>query len=208
MAKLEAILAELGIFHYLSDFIEQGFDSWDTILDIMESDFAAIGVKLGHRRKLQRKIADSMGWPGNWALPPHTRNTPYNDRRTREQIIGIAKAEGKKTGTGREPRRAKRRYRRHPKPDQNAPQRPPSAYVLFSNEIRDKIEGRNLSFTERAKLSGEKWSSLSPGEKGSYQGRAFYAKEIYDAELSEYKQTSQYREYLQYLLEFKARHPK
>jgi hypothetical protein len=30
---------------------------------------------------------------------------------------------------------------------------------------------------------------------------------MYEAELSEYKQTSQYGEYLQYLLEFKAREP-
>lgn len=28
---------------------------------------------------------------------------------------------------------AKRKYRRHPKADENAPERPPSAYVIFSN---------------------------------------------------------------------------
>lgn len=35
---LELVLRELGIAQYLDAFIEQGFDSWDTILDIQESD--------------------------------------------------------------------------------------------------------------------------------------------------------------------------
>jgi len=38
MTLLETIFGELGISQYLNDFIEQGFDSWDTILDITESD--------------------------------------------------------------------------------------------------------------------------------------------------------------------------
>lgn len=46
MTELASIFAELGISHYLHDFIEQGFDTWDTILDITESDFDALGVKL------------------------------------------------------------------------------------------------------------------------------------------------------------------
>lgn len=35
---LEAIFRELGISQYLDTFVEQGFDTWDTILDIQESD--------------------------------------------------------------------------------------------------------------------------------------------------------------------------
>jgi hypothetical protein len=38
MNSLETIFGELGISQYLSVFIEQGFDSWNTILDITESD--------------------------------------------------------------------------------------------------------------------------------------------------------------------------
>lgn len=79
MAGLEAIFAELGVSHYLSDFIEEGFDTWDTILDITELDFDALDVKLGHRRKFQRKIASSRGLSPNKALPSPTRNTPHDD---------------------------------------------------------------------------------------------------------------------------------
>lgn len=70
--SVEEIFGELGISQYLDAFIEQGFDNWDTILDITESDLYAspkghvlcddgllsnqfrcrdaLGVKLGHRR--------------------------------------------------------------------------------------------------------------------------------------------------------------
>jgi hypothetical protein len=205
MTELEAIFAELGISHYLNDFIEQGFDSWDTILDITESDFDALGVKLGHRRKLQRKIANSRGLSPDRALASPTRNTPNDDRQAEEQRAGAAKAEGKEPVGGSGPQGAKRKYRRHPKPDENAPERPPSAYVIFSNKMREELKGRNLSFTEIAKLVGENWQSLSPREKEPYEQQAFSAKERYNSELSEYKKTSQYREYAQYLAEFKAR---
>lgn len=71
MNQLETIFSELGISHYLGAFVDQGFDTWETILDITESDLwvapqaglvvsreeaeltcsrDALGVKLGHRR--------------------------------------------------------------------------------------------------------------------------------------------------------------
>lgn len=71
MNQLEAIFSELGISHYLGAFVDQGFDTWETILDITESDLwvapqtgpvvlreeaeltcgrDVLGVKLGHRR--------------------------------------------------------------------------------------------------------------------------------------------------------------
>jgi hypothetical protein len=139
MTALEDIFAELGISHYLGDFIEQGFDSWDTILDITESDFDAMGVKLGHRRKLQRKIANSRGLSPDRALASPAWNTPNDERQVEDQRVGAARADGRESGaasgsgTGSGPQGAKRKYRRHPKPDEYAPERPPSAYVIFSN---------------------------------------------------------------------------
>lgn len=63
MSELEDVLAELGLSRYLHDFLEQGFDTWYTILHIKESDFDVLGVKLGYRRKLQRKLASLRGLP-------------------------------------------------------------------------------------------------------------------------------------------------
>jgi len=38
MQPLEVIFGELGIVQYLGEFVDQGFDTWETILDITESD--------------------------------------------------------------------------------------------------------------------------------------------------------------------------
>jgi hypothetical protein len=200
--SLGDIFAELGLSSYLSSFVEQGFDSWDTILDITESDFDALGVKLGHRRKLQRKIANSRGLSADRALGS-PRQTPVDEKAIEEQKSAGNKADGKDRNGA--PQGSKRKYRRHPKVDENSPERPPSAYVIFSNKMREELKGRNLSFTEIAKLVGENWQSLSPTEKEPYEQQAFTAKERYNNELVEYKKTAKYLEYAQYLLEFKAR---
>jgi len=201
MTELGGIFAELGISQYLNAFLEQGFDTWETILDITESDFDALDVKLGHRRKLQRKIANARGLASDAALAS-PRNTPSDDRHGEEPRVGYSKPESKE-GSG--PHGAKRKYRRHPKPDENAPERPPSAYVIFSNKMREELKGRNLSFTEIAKLVGENWQNLSPKEKEPHEQQAFTAKERYNIELAAYKATESYIEYSQYLTEFKAR---
>jgi hypothetical protein len=44
---LEHIFGELGITQYLDAFLEQGFDSWETILDITESDLYVRAAKAG-----------------------------------------------------------------------------------------------------------------------------------------------------------------
>ncbi|CCU76121.1 hypothetical protein BGHDH14_bgh04339 [Blumeria hordei DH14] len=198
MTDLADIFAELGISHYLQEFIEQGFDSWDTILDITESDFDVLGVKLGHRRKIQRRIANTRGVSSDTALDP--RNTPPVERHVEE--LPRLRSESKEVVSALS---VKRKYRRHPKPDENAPERPPSAYVIFSNKTREQLKGKNLSFTEIAKLVGEKWQNLSPCEKELYEKQAFTAKERFNNELAEYKKTNRYREYARYLAEFKAR---
>lgn len=38
MTDLGTIFVELGLTQYLDAFVEQGFDTWETILDITESD--------------------------------------------------------------------------------------------------------------------------------------------------------------------------
>jgi hypothetical protein len=45
---------------YIHQFLEQGFDTWEAISGITESDFDALYVKPGHRRKLQQLIANQI----------------------------------------------------------------------------------------------------------------------------------------------------
>ncbi|KAF3920649.1 hypothetical protein ABW21_db0206130 [Orbilia brochopaga] len=99
----------------------------------------------------------------------------------------------------------KRKYRRHPKPDEHAPEKPPSAYVMFANHIREELKGQTLSFTEIARLVGERWKALEPEQKDDYENQAMTLKERYNQELAVYKKTEEYKAYLKYLDEFKSK---
>ncbi|KAK9773725.1 hypothetical protein SCAR479_09671 [Seiridium cardinale] len=197
MNQLEHIFEELGISQYLGAFVDQGFDSWETILDITESDLDALGVKLGHRRKLQRRIANYRGLAPAASLVSPTRTS------IEEAPTHVAKPQHHEVKDGAAA--TKRKYRRHPKPDENAPERPPSAYVLFSNKMRDDLKGQNLSFTEIAKLVGENWQSLDRSEKEPYETQAQELKETYNREMNDYKRTPEYRRYSEYLQDFRKR---
>ncbi len=73
-------MAELGISHHLDDFREQGFDTWETILDIRESDFNAQYTRLDPRqiRILQRVSDDqsSTNTPSYRILPVNVDSYP------------------------------------------------------------------------------------------------------------------------------------
>ncbi|KAI0442481.1 hypothetical protein F4803DRAFT_551066 [Xylaria telfairii] len=199
MNFLESVFGELGISQYLGVFIDQGFDSWETILDITESDLDALGVKLGHRRKLQRRIANYRGVAPDVSLVSPAR-TSIEDSRHDSNRTDVGRVDVR---TG--PTVAKRKYRRHPKPDEYAPERPPSAYVLFSNKMREDLKGQNLTFTEIAKLVGENWQNLGRAEKEPFERQANEAKEKYNHDLADYKKTSECRKYNEYLRDFRKR---
>lgn len=60
---------------------------------------------------------------------------------------------------------AKRRYRRHPKPDPNAPVKPVSAFVTFSSNLRNEESLKDKSFAEMSVLVGERWQALPKAVK-------------------------------------------
>ncbi|KAG1496576.1 hypothetical protein G6F46_007072 [Rhizopus delemar] len=99
-----------------------------------------------------------------------------------------------------------RKYKRHPKPDINAPIKPPSAYVMFSNEARSRLKDQSLSFSDIAKIVGDQWKNLGSREKKIYERNAMRAKDEYLDALEKYKQTKKYRDYQAYLTEFKKIH--
>ncbi|KAK6530023.1 hypothetical protein TWF694_003397 [Orbilia ellipsospora] len=202
MSDLRDALDRLGLSQYMGRLLDEGFDRWDTVLDIQESDLAYMGFKLGHRRILQRAIARERGIPENDPIPwlyqqPYTEDTgdepddKSSPRGYRPDYKGVVQT--------------KRKYRRHPRPDENAPEKPPSAYVMFANNVREELKGQSLSFTDIARLVGEKWKVLEPDQKEEYEYQATTMKERYNQELSAYKKTDNYKEYAQYLLEFKTK---
>lgn len=72
--------------------------------------------------------------------------------------------------------------------------------------MREELKGRNLSFTEIAKLVGENWQNLNAAEKEPYESQAQSIKERFLRDLAEYKKTPDYKKYMAYLQDFKAKH--
>ncbi len=151
-------------------------------------------------QKLQREITNQRG-----AIYEQSNGSP-----TAEALSEAGKtsdgsppptAPNERTGT-----ETKRRYRRHPKLDKTAPDRPLSAYVIFSNQIREEVRAQNLSFTDIAKLVGDRWQKLTSDDKEPFESLASAAKERFNVELSQYKKTISYKDYTHYIAEFKAKH--
>ena len=38
MVEVEQVLSELGLLQYLNRFLDEGFDTWETVLDVTEED--------------------------------------------------------------------------------------------------------------------------------------------------------------------------
>lgn len=72
--------------------------------------------------------------------------------------------------------------------------------------MREELKGRNLSFTEIAKLVGENWQNLAASEKEPFESQAQAIKDKYLSDLTGYKKTPEYRKYMAYLHDFKVKH--
>lgn len=71
--------------------------------------------------------------------------------------------------------------------------------------MRDRLKGNELSFTDMAKLVGERWQLLPIETREQYESQATAAKEKYNVQMAEYKKTAEYESYQEYLADFKAR---
>ena len=81
-----------------------------------------------------------------------------------------------------------------------------SQSIVTISEIREELKSESLSFTTIAKRVGERWQDIPSEEKEPFESEASSAKEKYHAEMANYKTTRFYREYQQYLADFKAKH--
>jgi hypothetical protein len=68
-SELERSLRDLGLEQYLSNCLRAGIQSWQSLSTITEAELIAIGIRVGHRRKLQRAVARGLLWPDNRPLP-------------------------------------------------------------------------------------------------------------------------------------------
>ena len=67
-----------------------------------------------------------------------------------------------------------------------------SAYFFFMAEQREKVKAENPSagVAQIGKICGEKWRSLSAGEKTKYEEMNRKDKIRYEKEMAKYKQSS------------------
>ncbi|KAI4845647.1 hypothetical protein E4T44_04405 [Aureobasidium sp. EXF-8845] len=240
---LRLLLERLDLARYHDALVDEGFDTWETLMDITESDLKALGVKLGHRRKLQRAIFEAS--KDRTPLPlllrsgsrdesaGHDESKKIQPPQLQQQTSNGSQDQDAASRTSGPPQRSKRKYRRHPRASsqrgmcrsmlkqhinrqtnmhQNAHRRHISSsqiatlLIPMHTEIRDQLRGQELSFTEIAKLVGERWQELQAHEKEPCEREAQVLKDTYHSELREYKKTPQYQQYQDYLVEFKAKH--
>jgi len=86
---------------------------------------------------------------------------------------------------------SQRKFKKPQVKDPNAPKRPNTAYILFSNEIRAETKAANPNANQKeiVTLIGQKWKALSREDKKVYEDRYFADKERYDEELRAYRAT-------------------
>jgi len=89
----------------------------------------------------------------------------------------------------------------------NQPKKAMGAYFLFSNANRARIRAANPSakLGDIAKLIGAEWKSLGAEEKKPYQDEAAAAKKVWEHAMEEYKQTEEYKGYLEAVKKSKAK---
>ncbi|KAL1650823.1 hypothetical protein SLS58_000942 [Diplodia intermedia] len=196
-AELRGVLDRIRLHDYLPVLLQNGFDSWDVVCDISEDDMAHLGFKLGHRRILQREIAATRGTSYGQSLAsdstdrsPHATPTPEDS--SRAHSTSPLRAEEKK----------KRRYRRKPRPDINAPKKPKTAYVNFADTLRTDPAINAQSFVAIAREVGRRWQALPPEKKHVWECQAARDMQEYEAQMDEYKTTENYRRYQNYLKTF------
>lgn len=124
---LTEVLGRLGLTEYFQVLCDNGFHSWEAVVDITEDDMTALNFKLGHRRLLQREIATYRGVPQSLSLEPES-NSPEPTSLSTSALESFTRQ------TTTPPPREKRRYRRHPRPDPNAPKKPKTACMTTGAE--------------------------------------------------------------------------
>lgn len=160
MMILEAKLKSLGLSQYAPILHENGFEDWSTVLDITEEDLDSLGFKRGHRRLLQKEIANTRGFNS----PPPTDAIRFSVPSTPgANVVTTVESFGKRT---------KRRYRWHPRTDPNAPKKPKTAYVNFADHLRSDNSVASLSFVDIAREVGRRWQSLDPTIKQDWENKA------------------------------------
>jgi hypothetical protein len=197
--ELSTVLARLGLSQCEELLRENGFDDWENLTAITETDMAELGFKLGDRRKLQRAIREHSSLSAS-----HVEHEAENISLLSERLPDSGEHSAVTPRGSQQAARTTRPYRRHPRPDSTAPHKPRTAYVLFGEHVRQDLVLSSSSFAEIAKETGKRWRGLSDRERvNTWETPASDKLQDYKEELELYKQTENYQSYQTYLKNFK-----
>jgi hypothetical protein len=197
--ELSTVLARLGLSQCEERLRENGFDDWENLTRITETDMAELGFKLGDRRKLQRAIRENSS-----SSASRVEHEAKNISLLSERIPDIGERSAVTPRGSQQVARTTRQYRRHPRPDSTGPNKPRTAYVLFGEHVRQDLVLSSLSFSEIAKETGKRWRELSDRERANmWETPAADRLQGYKEEFELYKQTENYQSYQTYLKNFK-----
>ncbi|KAL3141436.1 hypothetical protein ABBQ32_005004 [Trebouxia sp. C0010 RCD-2024] len=75
------------------------------------------------------------------------------------------------------------------KKDKDEPKKGLSAFMFFSQANREKVKSENpgIAFTDVARVLGEKWKNIDPGEKAEFEEQAAKDKLRYQQQMADYK---------------------
>merc|ERR1719219_1891546 len=78
--------------------------------------------------------------------------------------------------------------------DMNAPKRALSAYFLWTNDNRAKVQKDNpeASVTDMSKILGDMWKTVGDAAKKKYQDKYEAAKKKYEKEMEKYRKTPEF----------------
>jgi hypothetical protein len=200
-SELSTALGRLGLSQYEECLRKNGFEEWETVIAITESDMTGLGFRLGDRRRLQHAIRE-RGSSSEVPVKDGTGDPPVISEGlpdTREPSEVVPRSSQQATRTTRP-------YRRHPRPDPHAPPKPKTAYVLFGERVRQDVASSRSSFTDIAKETGRRWRELPNEERAStWERPAADRLQEYKREFEHYKQTEDYQSYRTYFEEFEQR---
>ena len=164
----------MGLSQHFNLLMSNGIDSLAKLLNITDESMNTMQLQDDHRETILRAVTLAK-------LIKGTLSQSLSEGRDNDSF-----------------RSEKRKYQRHPKKDSNAPQLPPTAYVVFSNEFREKHVVDQAAFTEIARAVGQAWKSLPSEERNRRETEARVAREEYRRALEAYKQTDSHKEYIAY----------
>jgi hypothetical protein len=165
-SDLQITLEELGLHEYESRLFEHGIDTWNNLANINETDIETLGIKLGHRRRIQRENARRLG---------HSASEP---------LLGPPAA-----APPASLERQKRKHRSRPLRDPQFSSKSDAGYVAYARFLCKDPKISNLSLVETANLVAELWSILPSDIKDAWNVGAAEQKATDDSKLTQYRQS-------------------